>query len=528
MVNCNKASRRLVAGLLAWASAASIAAAQTLTIGLSGAVTSLDPHYYNATPNNQIAHHIFDPLVRRAADGKLLPALATDWQAIDASHWAIQLREGVRWHDGAPLTAEDVVFSLTRLSNVPGAPGGFAGLINTVTGIEATGPLSLRITTSGPAPTLPDALSAIMIVSRHVGRDARSEDYNSGRAAVGTGGYRLKRYISGERVELLRNEAAQPVRRWQGVEFRQIPNIAARTAALRAGDLDLIEAPAIVDLPRLRSDNRVVLFSTLSDRVAYIMPIQQPAADAEPVATHDGRRIDPSPLRDRDVRRALSMAINRRAIAERIMQGTVEPTGQLLPAGYFSALPDLPAPDYDPEGAKRLLASAGYPAGFRMTMAAANDRVPYNIEVVQAIAQMLARIGVAVDVKSVPTSVYITLASNQRVPAYFGSWGNPSLESSRMLMALLVTRRPEAATGTYNWARYSRPELDQLVIEATQTLDTARREALLRQATRLVVDDQALISVYHFTNLWATRRGLRYEPRSDGMTLADGVQAEAR
>ncbi len=519
---------RLAAGLFISCAVATAAGAQNLTIGLAGAVTSIDPHYYNATPNNQIAYHIFDPLIRRTADGRLLPALATEWHATDDTHWDIRLRDGVTWHDGKPLTAEDVAFSLTRLRNIPGAPGGFASLVNSLSSVEATGPLSVRITTARPAPTLPAALSAIMIVSRHAGQDARTEDYNSGRAAIGTGQYRLTRYVSGERVELVRSDTARPAARWQQVTFRQIPSIATRTATVLAGDIDLIEAPAITDLARLRSDNRVTLSSTLSDRVAYVMPMQQLGADAEPVTTHDGRRIDPSPLTNRDVRRALSMAINRRGIAERIMQGTVEPTGQLLPAGYFSALPDVPVPDYDPEGAKRLLAAAGYPDGFRLTVAAANDRVPYNVEVVQAIAQMWARIGVAVNVNGVPTSVYVTLASNQRVPAYFGSWGNPSLESSQMMMSLLVTHRPEASTGTYNWARYSRPEFDRLVIDATQTLDDTRREAILRDATRFVLDDLGLIPVYHFVNLWAARRGLRYEPRADGMTLAEGVQAGAR
>ncbi|MFT3816792.1 MAG: ABC transporter substrate-binding protein [Rubrivivax sp.] len=505
------------------------AQAQALRIGMSAAVTSMDPHYYNATPNNTIAMHVFEPLVAQDGAGRLKPALATAWKAVGDTAWEFKLREGVRWHDGKPFTAADVAFALERLKNVPGAPGGFSGLVNTIASVQAVNPTTVLIRTTEPSPNIPVFMTFLAIVSAEHGRNAKTEDYNSGKAMVGTGPYRFVRQVAGESVELVRNDDwwGAPKPAFQRVVFRIVPTLAVRTTSLLAGDLDLIEAPAATDLARLRADPKVAVFSTRSSRVSYVNPIQQPAADAERVLV-DGKPAERTPFADLRVRRALSMAINRQAIVERVMLGTAEATGQIMPAGLYSSVPDIGVPAYDPAQAKKLLAEAGYPNGFGLTLVAANDRVPYNVEVAQAIAQMWSRVGVETKVNGIPTSVYAGLASNQRIAAYVGSWGSTSMEVGTTLGVLLRSYDKAAAKGTYNWSRYSNPELDRLVDKASTVLDAAQREKMLQDATRVVVQDQALIPLFHFVNGWAARAGLVYEPRADGMTLAQDVRLAAR
>jgi len=220
------------------------------------------------------------------------------------------------------------------------------------------------------------------------------------------------------------------------------------------------------------------------------------------------------------VRQALSMAINRQAIVDRLLLGTGTATGQWLPTGSFSSVPDIGVPRFDPAAARALLAEAGYPNGFRMTLTTANDRTPYAVEIVQAIAQMWSRIGVQTTVDAVPFTIYSTRGQRQQVTAYLGSLNNPSMEGSLLLRNLLMTVNSATGAGTFNWSRYSNAELDTLTARALATVDDAQREGLLIQAARLALDDVAFIPLYQFQNLWASRRTIHYDARADELTLA--------
>ncbi len=500
------------------------AQAQGLKIGMSADVTSMDPHFYNATPNNTIAFHVFEALLGRTADGKLAPQLAESWRAISDLEWEFTLRKDARWHDGTPFTAADVIFSLNRLKDVPGAPGGFASRIHTMTGIAALDDHTLRITTATPTPTLPVSLSFIAIVPK-ANEGRLPEDYNAGTAMIGTGPFRFVRYTAGEGVELARNDDWWGGKAdWQQVSFRIIPNVAVRTTSILSGDLDLIEMPNATDLERLESTAGLKVLSVRGDRVAYVNPILVPGEGAEAITDAAGKPIDPTPLQNPLVRKALSVAINRQGLSERVMLGTSTPTGQLLPDGFYSSVPDIAVPTYDPDRARALLAEAGYPDGFKLSLTAANDRVPYNVEVAQAIAQMWTRIGVRTEVNGVPTSVYVRLASGQQIPAYVGSWGNPSMEAGTALTALIHSYDKDRSTGTYNWSRYSNPAFDAKLEEALSTIDDAAREALLQDATRMVLAEDAFIPLYHFKVFWAARDGLSFAPRADAMTLAQDIR----
>jgi peptide/nickel transport system substrate-binding protein len=236
-----------------FAALASLSAAHAadLRIGLAAPATSMDPHFYTTAPNNTVASHVFDGLTSRTADAKLIPWLAESWKLVDETTWEFTLRPGVTFHDGSSLTPGDVAFSVARAPNVPNSPGGFSGYVRAIRALDVVDSATIRIHTHTPAPDLPGDVGRIPIVSRHVGETAATEDYNSGKAAIGTGPYRLVRYVSGDRVDMVRNEAWWGAKQeWDKVSIRFITNSGARTAALLAGDVDLIDVPPASDLPR--------------------------------------------------------------------------------------------------------------------------------------------------------------------------------------------------------------------------------------------------------------------------------------
>ncbi len=236
----------LAAAALAGLAAAAMpapAAAQTLTMGYAAAVTTIDPHYHNLGPNNMLGMHIFDRLVERDARARPHPALAESYRAISETVWEFKLRRGVKWHDGRDFTADDVVFTFERAPNVPNSPGGFGGFLRAVERTEVVDPYTIRIHTKQPHPLMPLDLASVAIIARHAATGAGNEEFNSGRAGIGTGPYRLVSYRSGDRIELARNDGwwggQEP---WQRVTVRFLLNDGARTAALLAGELPVRRA----------------------------------------------------------------------------------------------------------------------------------------------------------------------------------------------------------------------------------------------------------------------------------------------
>jgi peptide/nickel transport system substrate-binding protein len=516
--------RAALASALLLSLGAAAAHADKLAMGIGGSVNSLDPHFYSTTPNNLVAFHMFDRLVHRSPDGKLTPGLATEWRAVSPTVWEFRLRDGVTWHDGKPFTADDVLFTLKRAIDVPNNLGGFAGIIRPIKSAEAPSPGLLRVTTSSPVPNLPSDLTRLAIVSRHAGGDATTADYNSGKAAIGTGPFRFISYTPGDRIEFARNDKWWgPKPAWTTLTIRLIPNVAARTAALLSGDLDLVDTPSASDLPRLENSPNAAVSSVAGMRVNYVVPMIRPAEDAPPVTDKKGARLDPSPLNDARVREALSLAINRKGIAERILLGTANPTGQWLPPGILGHDTRTPVPPFDPERARTLLRQAGFPDGFRLTLSTSNDRVPYSVEVAQALAQMWSRIGIETAIDAIPFSVYSSRGAKSQFAAYLGSWSNNSMEGTGLLRDLVGTRNKDTGWGLYNWAQYSNPKLDAINAAAISETDDVRREQLVHEAVKLVTDDVAIIPLYHFKNIWATRGTLRYDARVDELTLATDV-----
>ncbi len=366
----------------------------TLTIAIGGSITSIDPHFFNAAPNNMLKQHIFDMLVVRDERARIQPGLATEWRVVNENLWEFKLRPNVQWHDGRPFTADDVAFTFERAPNVPGSPGGFGSFLRTIARLEIVDPLTIRIHTSRPTPTLLPDLGSVAIISRHAGTGAATEDYNSGRAAIGTGAYRLASHRAGDRTELVRNEnwwgPAQP---WARVSYRFIANDSARTAALLAGDVDVIDQISLTDVPRMRREPRVTVSEIPSVRMVYIQPDFSRTGAVPGVTDNAGQPINANPYQDVRVRRALNMLINRGALVQAGMDGLATAAGQWLPNGVWSFDPETGPPAFDADGARRLLAEAGFPQGFRVTLSTPNDRFPNDARLAQAVAQMWTRGG---------------------------------------------------------------------------------------------------------------------------------------
>jgi peptide/nickel transport system substrate-binding protein len=301
--------------------------------------------------------------------------------------------------------------------------------------------------------------------------------------------------------------------------MRPITNNASRVAALLAGDVDFIENVPTADLKRLKENPAVRVVETVSNRVIYLHLDSN--RDRSPfVFDNEGKPLAKNPLRDRRVRLAISKAINRPAIVERVMEGAAIPAGQLLPDGFFGVSPKLKPERYDPEGAKKLLAEAGFPDGFKLTLHSPNDRYVNDEKVAQAVAQMLTRVGIKTDVQAMPQAVYFTRASKLEFSLMLLGWGADTGEPSSPLKSLLATNDPARGMGTANRGRYSNPKLDALLQEALATVDDEKRSGLLQQATEAGIEDAGIIPLHYEVTLWGMRSDLTFEGNTNQYTQA--------
>ncbi len=496
------------------------AGAADISIALGADVTSIDPHYHNLTPNNNIAEHVFETLITKDARSRLKPALAESWRAVDELTWEFKLRRGVKFHDGGDFTAQDVVFSLDRVPNVPNSPSSFATYSKQITEKIVVDPYTIRFKTATPYPLMPTDMSTIFILSARAAKGATTEDFNSGKATIGTGAFKFVRYAKGDRIELARNDAYWGAKAaWDKVTLRIITADPTRVAALLAGDVRAIENVPTADIARIAKSNDLSLYRTVSHRLMYLH--LDSSRDRSPFVTDKaGKPLEKNPLKDVRVRRAISKAINRQALVDRVMEGAGVSTGQLMPEGLFGYTSALKPDAYDVEGARKLLAEAGYPDGFAVTLHAPNNRYVNDEQIAQAVAQLLARAGIATRVDAMPSSVYFSRGSKLEFSLMLVGWGADTAEASSPLKALLATFNTEKGMGTANRGRYSNPKMDEALTQALAIVDDTKRERMLQQATEIAINDLGIIPLYHQHNLWATRKGITYAPRTDERTLA--------
>ena len=500
--------------------------AQELTIALGTPITSMDPHFHNLQPNNSFALHIFETLTVNDEVQHLKPGLAESWKTIEPTVWEFKLRKGVRWHDGSEFTAADVIATLKRVPNVPNSPASKA--IYTRSIVEATAPdkYTLRLRTAAPYPLLPNDIVAINILPKRIAETAKTEDFNSGKAMIGTGPYKFVEYVAGDRVVLTVNDKYWgPKPAYAKVRFRMISNSAARVAALLAGDVQMIEAVPTADIPTLQKDKRVTLVSRVSSRVIYLHMDSGREKNSPFVTDTAGHPMEANPLRDARVRKAISKMIDREAIVSRIMEGQAQPAGQLLPEGYFGTSKKLKPDKYDPEGAKKLLAEAGYPNGFGLTLHTPNNRYINDEKIAQAVAQFLTRGGIPTKVESMPSGVFFSRGSKLEFSFLLAGWGAETGETSSPLRSLLATYDPKLGMGASNRGRFSDPGLDALIHTALGTIDDTKRALILAAACEKAIGEQmGIVPVHYEVSTWATRKGISYKARSDQYTLAHEVR----
>ncbi|HEX3399350.1 MAG TPA: ABC transporter substrate-binding protein [Acetobacteraceae bacterium] len=485
---------------------------QTLKVAVSSPVTSIDPHYHNLAPNISLSTQIFNRLIEMDEHAHLVPGLATSWKLVAPDTWELKLRDA-KFQNGNAFTADDVVFTMERIPKVPNSPSNFAAYTKPVASTEVVDEHTIRLLTNGVFPLLPTYLAQFFIINRKSDEGLGTEDFNSGKAAIGTGPFRFVSYKPGDRIELERNDTYWgPKPPWQHVEYRFISNDASRTAALLAGDVDFIDFVPTEDLEKLRKDPKVKLWETVGTRLIFLGLDQSRDGPSPFVFGPNGEKLDKNPLKDPRVRKALSLAINRKAIVDRVMEDAAVPSGQYLPPGVYSYAPDIKPPPYEPEEAKKLLAEAGYPKGLHIALHGPNDRYVNDAKIIQAVGQMWTRIGVQTEVDPLPWTSFVGQANKQAFSAFLFGWGTGTAEASDPLIAQNATFNPTKGWGAANRGRYSNPDVDKLIEQALGTADDAAREKVLQQAQKVVFDDTALIPLHIQKNIWATRTGLTYVP----------------
>ena len=509
-------------GIAAAAVIATTAWADDLRYALKTETPSIDPHWSTNTASIEIGRHIFDHLIAKDDLMGLQPGLAESWKPIDDTTWEFKLRKGVKWHDGSPFTADDVIFSFERATTIP-TPTSFKQYLAAKTAIKIDDH-TFQVKTPAPNALMETDLAAFAIVSKKHAQGASTADFNSGKATIGTGPYKFVEWKRGDRLVLEANPdywGGKPA--WDRVVFKPIKSDATRVAALKSGDVDIIDKVPTTDIKSLRNDPKVVISSGTGNRPFYLWLDSR--RDVSPyVWNNDGSPAWPNPLRDWRVRKALSLAINRQGIVDRVFEGSATVATQLLPEGFYGYNTDLKPEPYDPEGAKKLLAEAGYPDGFKVTLHSSSGGYLNDISVAEATAQMWTQIGVKTEVVLNPKQVFFSkitgkMNNSLAIRTYSVASGEPSIQ----LKAVVHTGPLKGTEYCCQPTGMSNPRTDALIEEAVVTIDKNKREQLFKDAIGIAVKDVGISPLYFEVYTWASRPGLKYTTRLDGFNMAVNV-----
>ncbi len=501
------------------------AIADTLTIGLNVSPSSMDPHFHYVGQNTGPLSHVFEALVAQLPDFSLGPRLATSWQAVDDRTWEFHLRPGVKFHDGSAFTAEDAQFSLHRVPLVPNSPNSFALYTKNIESMTIVDPLTLSITTKTADPEFPVSMSQILVMSHIAGNGPApegktSQELNAGQGMIGTGPYRFAEFVSGDRMIVTANPTywgGAPA--WDRVVMKIITSDASRAAALLSGDLDATEVPG-ESLEPLKEDPKFRVVLGESCLISYLALDQH--EHSPKVTDTDGK----NPLQNPRVRAALSYAINRGAIAVRIMSGMADPAAELGPPTLFGAMQDAKADAYDPDKAKQLLTEAGYGGGFGLTLESPSGLFPRDADMAQAIAAMWTRVGVRTSVEALPGTMFYAHRNQLQYSAYVTNMCAYNGQLSYSLRILAMTQDIPKGNGGINYTGYSNPDVDHLISESLRTLNDDARRALVHQASDMVMHrDHAVLSIIRLRTAYVSRRNLIIVPRLDNWLTAMQVTA---
>ncbi len=472
---------------------------------------TLDPHAVALLYHTRVVHQVYDSLVNRDQAFKIEPALALSWQNTSPTTWRFKLRPGVKFHDGAVLTADDVLFSIERAMG-PTSQRSFT--LKGIAAISKVDGLTLDFKLNAPDAVLPDKLLYVPIMNKawcvQHGVE-RAQDYNGKqetfavRNANGTGPFKLIKYEPDVRVQLQRFDgwwgAADPRNgQVQAVTFLSIKSDATRLAALASGEVDLVLDPPFQDVERLKTDPKLSV-TTTGDLGTQYFTFDQ-ARDELLNSDVKGR----NPFKDLRVRRAVAHALNIDLIVQKVLRGQGTPTGSFISPMVDGYLPELDKrPPYDPAKARALLAEAGYPNGFGVTLDCVN--VAWRDAVCQAATAMLTQVGIRTQLRSSATNQFFPKITQGTASFIEYGW-TPTTEAWGTLSGLFRTWDPQGG-GAFNAGRYSNPALDVLIDAVRTEPDLTRRRARVGVALRMVNDDLPYLPLYRRKLNWAMAKPVK-------------------
>ncbi|WP_295524209.1 ABC transporter substrate-binding protein [uncultured Pseudacidovorax sp.] len=505
-----------VAAVLAAASL--IASAQTVRIANQGDALSLDPHSLNESLQLSVDLNVYEGLTDRNKDLSLAPALATSWKQTAPDTWRFELRKGVTFHDGTPFTADDVIFSIARAG---GDGSDVKAKVNDIQEVRKVNEHAVDIVTKGPFPILPDVLSDLAIMSKKWCEENKAEKPVDRRKGIentasfkanGTGPFRVRERQPNVRTVFVRN-----MNYWGKIEgnaqeviFTPIANPATRVAALVSGEVDVMEPVPVQDIARINASPsaRVVVGPEL--RTIFLGMDQR--RDELLYSNVKGK----NPFKDKRVRQAFYQAIDINGIQRTVMRGASRPTALMVGPGIngWTEAQDKRLP-YDAEAAKKLLADAGYPSGFEVTMNCPNDRYVNDAQVCQAVAANLARIGVKINLAAETKGTYFPKILRRDTSFYLLGWTPTTYDSHNALDALMRCPNDKDGSGQFNLGAYCNPKLDELIGQIKSETDKAKRQGLIEAAFKIHTDDIGHLPLHQQSLAWGVSKKVSLTQRAD-------------
>ena len=506
-----------LAALTASPLAASTARAATFRWANDGDVNAMDPATRQETVQLSFLANIYEPLVRRNAKLGLEPALAVSWEQTSPTVWRFHLRPGVKWQDGSPFTADDVVFTLKRIQ----APNSsMRAPMSPVKEARKIDDLTVDFETTTPDPIFLQEQTNMLIMSKawcqaHNASEPVTigkEDNYALHNAMGTGPFKLVSREPDRKTVVEKNPLwwDKPLHNLDQVEFDVIASAPTRVAALLSGEVDMIYSVPPQDIARIKHTEGLKILQTPELRTIYLGFNQ----NRPELATSDVK--GKNPFKDQRVREAVALSIDEPAIASRVMLGLGHPTWEMWGPGVngYDAALDV-RPKVDPAKAKQLLTEAGYPNGFRVTLDCPNDRYVMDEQICTAIVSMLARTGIKVDLNAQTKSKYFNkiLGPNYNSDFYLLGWTPATYDAHNVLYTLLGTRNGKR--GEVNVGDYSNPELDELTEKIGVETDLAKRNDMIRQTIEIVQKDVATVPLHQQVIVWAVKNNVEVAQPAD-------------
>lgn len=500
--------KKLVFALL-WAFMV-VAHAASLRWAAQNDILTLDPHSQNHATTNSILQHTYEGLTRYTKDYQIEPSLAVSWKQLSDTHWRFNLRKNVKFHDGSPFSADDVVFSFGRIQQKQGTMQIYVTGVKEVVKVDD---YTVDFILSGPVPILLRNIVDFRIMSKawaeknrsqNVQDYAKKEETYASRNTNGTGPYLIKGWEPDKQIVFAYHKG------WWGkldgnvtdVVYTPIKSDATRVSALLAGDVDLVTDLPVQDVDRLRKEPKLKVLDGHEVRTIFIGMDQY--NDELKYSSVKGK----NPFKDVRVRKALNMAVDREAIKRVVMRGLSIPAGIMVAPGVHGYSKDIDVVmKPDPAGARKLLAEAGYPEGFEFTLDCPNNRYVNDEKICQALVGMWAKAGLKVRLNSIPFANFIPKILNFDSSAYLLGWGVATFDALYTLQSLVRTKTT-GADGNFNLGRISDPKLDATIDAIKIATDPRARDALLREGLVTTRDQYYYVPLHHQLRPWAMKRNV--------------------